>query len=173
MKNVVKWVFGLFLSAGLSVAANAQTKDSATAPAEDAIVCRQVAENVFDCYVEEGTPDNELYYQKEDDNIHQQDNTEKYKDNRDQNQKKQEDIDWNRSEMKKRDSIDNATDVYNEKLNRTPSGRRTNPDDVHMNGDQTEYDKMYEYNHNKKKQGDPDNTDPMYNKEDNEIQAFK
>lgn len=174
MKNVVKWICGMFLSTGLYITANAQTTDSMSAPAEDAIVCRQVAENVFDCYVEENNQqDNELYYKNEDDNTHQQDNKEQYRDlNGNKKRPNKDTLDWNRSQNGKRDSIDNSIDVYNEKQNRKP-GLNTNPDNIHMNGDHTDYDKMYEYDHNKKKEGDPDNTDQMYSKENNEIQASK
>lgn len=54
MKSVMRLFSVLFLSMGLFLSAKAQDDTSMNAPAEDEIVCTQVAENVFDCYVMPG-----------------------------------------------------------------------------------------------------------------------
>jgi len=53
MKSLMRIFSVLFFSAGLFLTAKAQDT-SMNAPAEDAIVCTQIAENVFDCYVQPG-----------------------------------------------------------------------------------------------------------------------
>lgn len=51
MKNLMKLVFGLFFFLGFLFSANAQTDSAANVPSPDDIVCVQVAENVFECAV--------------------------------------------------------------------------------------------------------------------------
>src|SRR5688572_30254079 len=64
MKNILKLLLGLTFCMGMYFTSNAQSKTD-TLPAEDQIVCRQISENVFDCYVEGDFEDLEVPEEQE------------------------------------------------------------------------------------------------------------
>lgn len=51
MRKVVKLVFGLVFSLGLALTAKSQDSSANMPSEDDAIVCVQVSEDMFDCYV--------------------------------------------------------------------------------------------------------------------------
>jgi hypothetical protein len=54
MRSLIKGITVLLFSMGFLLTANAQD-DSVNVPSEDAIVCIQVGENVFDCFLQPGS----------------------------------------------------------------------------------------------------------------------
>jgi Skp family chaperone for outer membrane proteins len=150
MKNLVKLVFGLFFTLGIYVSANAQA--DSTAPADDAIVCKQVAEDVFDCYVQEDLETEEDMKTNEesegrDEDLNTKDNN--YNNRRlDEKSRQNQNKNWDENDVDE-SGIDNPMkdDSYKDKegpIKNNPT--KPNEDDgVHMNGDRTQDDEMYEY----------------------------
>lgn len=58
MRKVVKLVFGLVFSLGIFATAKAQDSSANMPSEDDAIVCVQVSEDMFDCYVMEDSAGN-------------------------------------------------------------------------------------------------------------------
>lgn len=106
MRGIIKVFSVLFFSLGMFLTAKAQD-DNVKAPAEDAIVCTQVAENVFDCYVqpggefeeyegEEGTREEDLNQEEMD--RENQDQTIEPEENEDPEEMESEDEFWSEPE---------------------------------------------------------------------------
>lgn len=159
MKNLVRWVFGLFFTLGLYVTSNAQT--DSVAPADDAIICKQVAEDVFDCYVQEDLEsEEELNTTEESEGRDEDVNT-----NENRRMKEEEvtpgevevddNVRYDKSDRYDESEIDDSgiDDPINDEskrrqddpVNDNPTKTETEGNDVHMEGDRTQHDDMYEY----------------------------
>src|SRR4051794_18676052 len=107
MNKVVRLIFGLVFTVGAYVSVNAQTSADSLAK-DDAIVCRQISDNVFDCYVKEGKTDQGKMNENGKKPEGKKNNNNEYKV---PSQKEEAPIDWNRSDVIEHDNGNRGMDL--------------------------------------------------------------
>jgi hypothetical protein len=138
MNKVIKLVLGFVFSAVIGFSANAQ-RDSAAAQ-DEAIVCREVSENVFDCYLKQNKSEQENYT---DENRSKKRKDDLYRKEPSENRKNEAPTDWNRTDVIEENRDDYGLDIRKSEPKPDPY-KRKNEDNIHMPGDNTQDDNMYE-----------------------------